>query len=490
MRLAAAGLDFQNLHEIVAKARQNLNQNDWDYIVGATETETTLRRNRLALDQLAFRPRVLRDVSRIDATVQQFGRRLRLPVMFAPVGALESFHAAAAAAVVRAARAFGVAHMLSSVCEPGLEKVAEAAPDGTFVVTKPEGSGGLVSVPVVAEQMLYEVGDPARYILPDVVCDFSDVRLEQVGENRVAVRGAKGLPPTDTYKVCATYPEGFRAAAQLTIVGFEAVAKCERTAAAILERTRRLFREAGYAEYSDTLIEVLGAESGHGPHASASPIQEAVLRLAVAHADKRALELFAREVAPAGTSWSTGTTGVGGRPSPSRVLKQYSFLLAKTRVAVRIVVDGQAMPIAIPAGHALALRELPAIAKAPVTTDANSITVPLIALAWARSGDKGDSCNVGVIARSPALVEYLRGALTAERVRDYLAHLVKGKVTRFDVPGIGAFNFLLEEALGGGGMASLRNDPWGKGMAQILLTMLMCVPAHLVPSSACGNTPR
>ena len=367
--------------------------------------------------------------------------------------------------------------------------IVEAAPDGSFVVGKPEGTGGLVSVPVIAEQMLYEVGDPARYILPDVVCDFSNVKLEQVGANRVAVRGAKGLPPTDTYKVCATYPEGFRATATLTIVGFEAVAKCERTAEAILERTRRLFREAGYADYSDTLVEVLGAESGHGPHASHSPIQEAVLRLAVAHPDKRALELFAREVAPAGTSWSPGTTGVGGRPSPSRVLKQYSFLLAKTRVPVRIVIDGRAMPVAIPAGHALAPRERPVTAKTPVATDAKSLTVPLIALAWARSGDKGDSCNVGVIARSPALVEYLRTALTAERVRAYLAHLVKGKVTRHDVPGIGAFNFLLEEALGGGGMASLRNDPWGKGMAQILLTMPMRVPTHLVPSSAHGNTP-
>jgi isopentenyl diphosphate isomerase/L-lactate dehydrogenase-like FMN-dependent dehydrogenase len=132
-RLAAVGLDFQALHEIVAKARQNLNQNDWDYIVGATETETTLRRNRLALDQLAFRPRVLRDVSRIDSTVQQFGRRLRLPLVFAPVGALESFHEEAAGAVVRAAREFGIAHMLSSVCEPGLEKVAAAAPDGTRI---------------------------------------------------------------------------------------------------------------------------------------------------------------------------------------------------------------------------------------------------------------------------------------------------------------------------------------------------------------------
>jgi glycolate oxidase len=129
-RLAASGDDFQTLHEIVAKARQNLNQNDWDYIVGATETETTLRRNRLALDSLGFRPRVLRDVSALDAGATAFGRRLRLPVVLAPVGALESFHGGAGAAVTRAARQFGVAHMLSSVCLPGLEKVAEAAPDG------------------------------------------------------------------------------------------------------------------------------------------------------------------------------------------------------------------------------------------------------------------------------------------------------------------------------------------------------------------------
>ena len=132
-RLAASGDDFQTLHEIVAKARQNLSQNDWDYIVGATETETTLRRNRLALDSLAFRPRVLRDVSTVDASVAAFGRQLRLPVLLAPVGALETFHADAAAAVVRAARAFGVAHMLSSVCAPGLEKVAEAASDGARI---------------------------------------------------------------------------------------------------------------------------------------------------------------------------------------------------------------------------------------------------------------------------------------------------------------------------------------------------------------------
>src|SRR6478609_7083903 len=107
---ATAPGDLLNLHELVAKARQNLNQNDWDYIVGGVESETTLRRNRMALDAIAFRPRVLRDVSKVDASVSQFGRTLRLPV-------------------VRAVNAFGAGHMLSSVCDPGLEDLAAAAPD-------------------------------------------------------------------------------------------------------------------------------------------------------------------------------------------------------------------------------------------------------------------------------------------------------------------------------------------------------------------------
>ena len=128
--LGASSEEFQNLHEFVRKARANLNQNAWDYIVGAAETETTMLRNRMALDEIAFRPRVLRDVASVDASVEQFGRKMRLPVFMAPVGALEIFDPeGSAASVTRAAGAFGVGHMLSSVSEPGLEKVAETAPD-------------------------------------------------------------------------------------------------------------------------------------------------------------------------------------------------------------------------------------------------------------------------------------------------------------------------------------------------------------------------
>ncbi len=128
---AAKKNEFLNLHEFVAKARQNLNQNDWDYIVGGVETETTLRRNRMALDSIAFRPRVLRDVSKVDASAEVLGRRLRLPIVLCPVGSLESFHAGGAEPVVKGAGEFGVAHMLSSVCDPGLEEVAQAAPAAT-----------------------------------------------------------------------------------------------------------------------------------------------------------------------------------------------------------------------------------------------------------------------------------------------------------------------------------------------------------------------
>jgi len=118
---------FQTLQEIVKAARQNLAPGPWDYLVGGAETETTLKRNRQALDSIAFRPRVLRDVSKIDCTASLLGQRIRVPVMLAPIGSIESFDASGAAAAAKASAEFGVPHMLSSVCNPGLEATAAAA---------------------------------------------------------------------------------------------------------------------------------------------------------------------------------------------------------------------------------------------------------------------------------------------------------------------------------------------------------------------------
>jgi hypothetical protein len=357
--------------------------------------------------------------------------------------------------------------------------VVECAEDGSFIVTKPEGTGGLVNFATVAEQMLYEIGDPRRYLLPDVTCDFSRVTMTEVSGNRVKVEGARGLAPGPQYKVSATYLDGFRCNAQLTIVGIDAARKARRTGEAILERTREIFRQQGLADYTRTNIEMLGSElSNFGAHAKHADVREAVLRVAVMHPQKAALEIFAREIAPASTSWSPGTTGADGRPKPGPAIKQHALFIDKSLVQAHVAIGDEMVDVKVPLGQA----PVPAPVDEPdepvAAADGEMVEVPLVRVAWARSGDKGDTSNIGVIARRPEWLPHLRVELTPARVREWLAHLVKGDVVRYDLPGIHAMNFVCTEALGGGGMASLRGDPLGKGMAQILLTMPVRVPGR------------
>src|SRR3989442_1443900 len=128
------GDKFSTLHEIVRAARNNLASGPWDYLIGGAETETTLRRNRQALDSVAFRPRVLRDVSKVDATSTLFGRPVRLPLMLAPIGSIETFAEGGGATAAKASEEFGVPQMLSSVCNPGLAAVAvDHGVEGVYV---------------------------------------------------------------------------------------------------------------------------------------------------------------------------------------------------------------------------------------------------------------------------------------------------------------------------------------------------------------------
>jgi Acyclic terpene utilisation family protein AtuA len=356
--------------------------------------------------------------------------------------------------------------------------IAQCYADGSFVATKPANTGGLVVPAVIAEQMLYEIGDPAAYLLPDVVCDFTQVVMEDLGASRVKVSGARGRAPSSTYKVSATYMQGYKLSAQLTIVGFDAVAKAKRTAAAILERTSEMLAEQGLLPYTDTHVEALGSEANYGPHAQSLGTRETVMRLTVMHPVKAALDLLSREISPAGTSWSPGTTGGGGgRQTPAPSIRQYAFLLDKSKLSVSVHVDGKVLSVAIPQGQALPAHAERLPEPLPVRPpEPDWVDVPLVQLAWARSGDKGDISNIGIIARRPEYVPWLRAQLTESAVAAWLAHHVKGPVRRYEVPGIHAFNFVCEQALGGGGMASLRSDPLGKSMAQQLLSISVRIP--------------
>lgn len=406
--------------------------------------------------------------------------------------------------------------------------IVEGGADGEFVVTKPPGTGGKVTPAVVAEQLLYEIGDPAAYRLPDVVCDFTQVRLDADGVDRVRVRGARGRAPDARYKISATHVDGYRSSAMLTIVGIDAHAKAQRTGEAILARTRALFARQGWPDYAATRIEVLGGESGYGPHANPAlrVAREAVLRIAVRHPRREALECFAREIAPAGTSWSPGTTGASGRPSVSPSIRPLAFFAEKSLFSPAIVFRGERSVVSVPVGEAeagAARDEASSVPPAPEGRGAHGadgvhgvhgaplvdpgeerraaeggdeeaaragsdlVEVPLVRLAWARSGDKGDTANVGVVARSPSLVPVLRAQLTARRVAAWLAHCVEGPVGRYELPGIGAFNFVCERALDGGAMTSLRNDALGKGMAQMLLSLPLRIDPRLLDAPIPGS---
>lgn len=364
--------------------------------------------------------------------------------------------------------------------------IIECQADGRFTVGKPAQTGGLVSVATVGEQILYEIGDPAAYELPDVICDFTQVQLHQVAPDVVSVTGARGRAPSQQYKVSATHRDGFRCNADLVIVGDDAVAKAKRTASAILERVRGLFREKAWPDFTRTHVEVIGSEDLYGPHARAQNAREVVMRLAVTHPLKPPLERFAMEIAAAGTSWSPGTAGsiASGRPSVIPLIRQCAFWLDKSWVPVHVVVEGQRHVVDIPKG--LERRPVNGVAKVtsdkprrpldPAVPPSLGMERPLSHIAYARSGDKGDVSNIGLMARRPEWVGLLRDQVTPERLAGWLSHLVKGPVTRYELPGLGAFNYVCENALDGGGMSSLRADPLGKAMAQIALSMPVHVP--------------
>jgi hypothetical protein len=350
--------------------------------------------------------------------------------------------------------------------------IIEAFADGRFVITKAAATGGLVTPASVAEQMLYEIGDPRAYIVPDVVCDFTEVRMVQAGEQRVDVSGAVGRVPTDSVKVSATFADGYRNTGFLTIAGEQAAAKAHRTGQALLARMSTMLAARGLPPFSETRIEVLGAEDMYGAHARPDS-REVVLKLAAKSTSKDSLELFAREFAPAATSMAPGTLGlVGGRPSPTPVVRLFSFLWPKRKLTIEIDVQGERSSVALAPGEPLDLESLPparrhvdaAIAPTPQM-------LPLIALAHGRSGDKGDKANIGIVARRPEHLAWLSAWLTPERVAAHFAHRAPSKVERFDLPGIGAINFLLHDVLGGGGMASLHTDNLAKAYAQVLLAM-------------------
>ena len=358
--------------------------------------------------------------------------------------------------------------------------IATVATDSSFEVSKPAGSGGLVSNGTVAEQMLYEIGDPQAYTLPDVVCDFSRVELEQTGEDRVRVSGALGRGAPTAYKTSATWADGFRAGHIWTMYGRAAETKARHFADAVFARTAQMLEHMGLPPLTESSVEIIGCESHFGAANQTSDVREVDIKIAVKHPGKAGIGLFLKEMTGLALSAPPGLSGfAGARAKPSPVVRLFSMEVPKDVVQVSVEVDGATLVGNDPLPEPIE----PATPHQPPQAEGagERAAVPLEALAWGRSGDKGNKANIGIIARQAAFVPYIAESLTSARVADYFAHFLApgAAVERFYMPGSHAFNFLLHDVLGGGGVASLRVDSQGKGYAQLLLAETIEVPVTL-----------
>ncbi|CAH1760421.1 13298_t:CDS:10 [Entrophospora sp. SA101] len=354
--------------------------------------------------------------------------------------------------------------------------IVECYENGEFVVTKPKETGGLVTTATVGEQMLYEILDPGAYILPDVVLDLRNVELKQIGTDRVLVTGAKGRPPTEDLKVSGVYVDGYKMNGMLA----------KAVGHAIISKTRKLLIKAKLDDFRNFNVEVLGAEHTYGHNARTRNTREVVLNITVHHDNPKALKIFGMELAPAATCMAPGITGVGsGRPHPSPCLVHFSCLISKNSIPAYIIIGSNnnnptktTILFNAPTNNQSVIPPPQPSSSSSEIDDGNSdnnkklVKVPLIKLAWGRSGDKG------ILARDPKFYPILKKSLTEQVVKDYMTHMCKGIVKRYELPGCHGLNFVLTKSLGGGGLSSLQIDKQGKTFAQMLLSVEIDVPIN------------
>lgn len=359
--------------------------------------------------------------------------------------------------------------------------IAELHADGSAFITKPQGTGGLVSTLTVGEQLLYEIDNPEYYLLPDVICDWSEVTLTQIAQDCVRVENARGMGVPSDYKVSVTHMEGWRSGAVFFYAGRRAREKAQVFADEVRLRTEAYFVKNGLSPFSEFSIEIIGgaSESAVAEH----PAAEVAFKIACRHSEELGVKRFLKELSGVGLGAPAGFFSfAGARPKPTPVVELFSTRLPKSVFAVSIKTEDSVMSW-VPNESVESMPH-----RAPRTVDWPScepcgdlVLVPLEQLAVARSGDKGDKANIGVMARRAELLPWIAQSLTTDRLLELFAPvLTSNDMDCYYLPGIHALNFVFHHALGGGGTASLRADPQAKAYAQRLLQLSIAVPRSLI----------
>ncbi len=352
--------------------------------------------------------------------------------------------------------------------------LAEVQADGSSVITKHPGTGGAVTVGTVTAQLLYEIGSP-RYLSPDAVARFDTIELSPDGPDRVRIAGVRGEPPPPTLKVTANLDAGWRNAMTLALTGARVAEKARFAADAVWSGI-----PGGRGAFAETAEDLSGDLTGGGM---------AYLRLAVRGDDERAVgRAFSGAVVETSLSSYPGTFFTSAPSGAQGVARYWPTTVAAAAVEPRIECDGEAVPAspsrtvhpAGDAGRAPAGGTAPGTGPAPAGTDL--VRVPLWVLVGARSGDKGGDANVGVWADEEAVASWLGRHLSTDVFTALLPEVAPYAVSRYPLPNLWAVNFVVHGILGWGVASNLRLDTQAKGLAELLRSRLIDVPAALVSS--------
>ena len=354
--------------------------------------------------------------------------------------------------------------------------IAEVAADGSSVITKHDGTGGLVSPGTVTAQLLYEIGDPA-YLNPDVVAHFDTIRLEQASPDRVALTGTRGSPPPDTLKVALNMLGGYRNTTTMVLVGLDIEQKAEH---AVTLLTGLLGGTGQFGEFDVRLLRF------DHPDAPTNEQATAHLRVTVKDQDEskvgRAFSNAAMELALAGYAGFHTT----GPPTGASAFGVYWPTLVPAGLVTQTVhlPDGRTEVVRHHErpDQACARLQAGSVAGAePARPGGGPVTdVPLGRLCGARSGDKGGDANVGLWATSPGAYAWLREYLTAGRLAELLAEAAGLPIDRYELPNLLALNFVIHGLLAPGVSATTRPDAQAKGLGEYLRSRIVPVPAGLL----------
>lgn len=360
--------------------------------------------------------------------------------------------------------------------------IIEMFEDGTFYVTKHENTGGMVTVNTIKEQLVYEIADPKRYFSPDVIADLTHLEIEQLDDNLVKVSGGRGVAPTDKLKVSMAYEAGFQAKGNIIISGPDAVRKAQKF--------KEIFWSRFDVEFEKTNTQLIGYNSCHLNLIEIENSNEILLQFDAFDIDRSKLDLFSKLMASLILTGPPGVAVTGGRPKIQRIMAYWPTFINKQHVPMRYklleqngnvidekyisLVSGFEVKEPNESDHQLSAKGENILEKE------GWLKCKILKLCLARSGDKGNAVNVGLIARNSDIYKFLDKYLTAAVIKGWFGELALGTVKRYRVENLLAFNFFLEEALDGGGTRSMRIDAQGKTFASALLNQEIKVPEELL----------